>query len=193
MFHLSDFDGTPVHGAISKNHGRILNYILSFTPDPLLELSKRKLNGHSILHCLLDCLKDMFESADSCDRRFLTQLNLFKMMLSSISQYHFAVSTDEVKIATNYFLEEMNCEKVEDLIDKFYDEAPTDEAREIEFVLKHVLTERPGNFPVVENQPIELETMQNNEVTNEQKFNQKFEHLGRLFARLFLDNQNIID
>lgn len=177
MFHLSDFDGTPVHGAISNNHGRILNYLLSFTSDPLLELSKRKLNGHSILHCLLDCLKDMFESADSCDRKFMTQLNLFKMMLSSISQYHFEVSDDEVKIASNYFLIEMKCATIENLIDKFYDEAPTDEAREMEFVLKHVLTERPGNFPVVENQPIEFETMKNKEVTNVQKLSQKFEHL----------------
>ena len=189
---MSDFGGTPVHGAISKNYGRILNYILSFTPDPLLELSKRKLNDHSILHCLLDCLKNMFESSDSCDRRFSTQLNLFKMMLSSISQYHFEVSTDEVKKASNYFLKEMKCATIENLIDKFYDEAPTDEARQIEFVLKHLLTERPGNFPVVQNQPIKLEPMQNNEVTNVQKLNQKFEHLGRLFAKLFIDSQNKI-
>ena len=105
-------------------------------------------------------------------------------MLSSIYKNNFHATAEDIKRATDHLLAKSELPSdstLEDLIGQIYDEVSTHEAKEIEFVLKHILTERPGDFPVVENKPIEM----SKEDDNLKKDNQNFEHLGKFRTYYF--------
>lgn len=172
---LANLSGqTPIHSASSKNKGRIVSYILSFSNDPKSEINWPDSNGDSPFHYAVRYFLNAIDT-ELIDENDLEQL---KIMFQS---FLFASANPEMKnkngesprdLILKYFGLQSSIEaSEEDLLDAVYDRYSTTEAKMIDCIIS-IIFEIQKKPEVEMNEP---ETASN--AQEETSVERCFEHL----------------